>query len=325
MSKNITISSFKNIPKGFLVAAALFLLTECFTYLNRAELVKNYWNKFLINEHLLLESPGDYDYLIMGDSIQKTGIRPMELDEKALSLGLPGGKPMSLYLMLKRYLKNHRPPKAVFLYIDPEEPRDSLYVILRYFVSVPEFISIWKDLTLREREVFLMRYLPTLDLRKVGLTKRDEYAGSNESFTNQMKNGRGYMPAARSGLAISEDYFRKDRTRYQSRVSISKKDMEYLDKFMKIASSKKIKVVFLGFLLPKELYGILEITGFNKNYREFYANLGFMYPEAYLVKDPIYSMDNKYFGDISHLNKEGSGLFTGYFKNEILRPVKERL
>lgn len=319
MSKNITISSFKNIPKGLLVAAVLFLLTEGLIYSNRAELVKNYWNKFLINEHILLESPGDYDYLIMGDSIQKTGILPLELGEKVLNLGLPGGKPMSLYLMLKRYLKNHRPPKAIFLYVDPEEPRDSLYVILRYFVSVPEFISTWKDLTPHEREVFLMRYLPTLDLRKVGLTEGDEYIGSNSAFTNQMKRDRGYMPAARSGLSLSEDYFRKDRTRYQSRVSMTKKDMEYLDKFMKLASSENIKVVFLGFLVPKELYNILEITSFNKKYRNFYANLGSMYPHAYLVKDPIYYMDNKYFGDMSHLNQAGSEIYSKYFNDEILK------
>ena len=322
MSKNITISSFKNIPKGLLIAAALFLLTECFVYLNRSELTKDYWNKFLINEHVLLEAPGDYDYLIMGDSIQKTGIQPLLVDEKCLSLGLPGGKPMSLYLMLERYLKGHKAPKAIFLYVDPEDQHDSPYVILRYFVNIPEFVSVWKDLTPKERQVFITRYLATLDLRKVKLTRRDDYIGSNENFIKDMKANHGYMPLPHSGVAISEDYFRKDRTRYQAGVSISRTDLKYLDKFMKLASSKNIKVVFLGFLVPEGLYDILEATGFNKNYRAFYASLGFLYTEAYSVKDPIYSMDNKYFGDMSHLNNEGSELFSGYFKDEIFtRPL----
>ena len=325
MSKNITISSFKNIPKGLFIAVALFLLTECFVYSNRAELTKDYWNKFLLNEHTLLDSPGDYDYLIMGDSIQKTGIQPLLVDEKMLNLGLPGGKPMSLYIMLKRYLENHRPPKVIFLYIDPEDSRDSLNVILRYFVKIPEFISIWKDLTPKERQIFMTRYLATLDLRKVNLTQRDDYPYDNETFVKGMKKNHGYLPSPQSGISISEDYFVNNRARCRSGISLSRNDMKYLGKFMKLAASKNTKIVFLGFLLPRELYDILEKTGFNKEYRAFYEKLQKIYPEWSYVKEPIYYMDNKYFGDKSHLNREGSEIYTDYFKNEIFRPVKERL
>ncbi|MFA6143005.1 MAG: DUF1574 family protein [Candidatus Omnitrophota bacterium] len=322
MFKNITTSSFKGLPVGLLAAAVLILLTESFIYSNRAELTKDYWNKFLINEHVLLDSPGDYDYLIMGDSIQKTGIRPLLVDEKCLNLGLPGGKPMSLYLMLNRYLKNHKAPKVIFLYVDPEDQHDSLNVILRYFVNLPEFISIWKDLTPSERQIFITRYLASLDLRKVNLTKRVEYTGSNKTFVEEMKANRGYMPLPNPGSAIGENYFVKDRSRYQSHLSLSKKDMKYLGKFMKLAASKNIKIVFLGFLLPRELYDIFEKTGFNQEYRAFYEGLKNRYPEWNYVKDPIYVLDNQYFGDRSHLNNAGSELYSGYFKDEIFtRPL----
>lgn len=325
MSKTITTSSFKSLPIGLLAAAILILLTESFIYSNRAELTKDYWNKFLINEHVLLEAPGDNDYLIMGDSIQKTGIRPLLVDDKILSLGLPGGKPMSLYLMLERYLKGHKAPKAIFLYVDPEDQHDSPYVILRYFINIPEFISLWKDLTPEERQVFITRYLAVLDLRKVKLTKRDDYIGSNEIFIKEMKANRGYMPLPRYSFALSEDYFVRDRSRYQARISISGTDMKYLDKFMKLASSKNIKVVFLGFLLPKELYDIFEKIGFNKDYRAFYESLKARYPQEYFVKDPIYYLDNKYFGDMSHLNEAGNELFSRYFKDEIFTPIAASL
>jgi hypothetical protein len=323
--KNFIISSFKKLPAGLVIASILILLTECFIYSNRAELTKDFWNKFLINEHTLLDLPDEYDYLIMGDSIQKTGIQPKLVDDKLLNLGLPGGKPMSLYLMLKRYLKHHTPPKAIFLYVDPEYAHDSMLVILRYFVDIPEFISLWRDLTPEEKQVFITRYVATLDLRKVNLSKRNEYKGSNETFLKEMKGNRGYMPSPGSSRSLEEGYFLKDRRRYQSRISISGRDMKYLDKFMELAASKDIKVVFLGFPVPKELYGIFDKLGFNKDYLAFYDKLKARYPAAYFVKEPIYAMDNGYFGDMAHLNDSGSELYSRYFKDEIFAPLSARI
>ncbi|MGB2706006.1 MAG: hypothetical protein WBC74_04045 [Candidatus Omnitrophota bacterium] len=320
MRKNITTSSFKRIPAAFLIAATLFLLTEWFIYANRAELIEDYWNKFLINERALLDLPENYKYLIVGDSIQKTGINPTAVNKEILNLGLPGGKPMSLYLLLKRYLKRHNPPEAVFLYIDPEDPHDSLFTILRYFVSIPEFISIWNDLTWKERRVFITRYWASLDLRKVGLTVRDKYPYSNKVFVEKMIKNHGFMPAPSAGNAISGDYFATHTGRIQDGISISARDTEYLDKLMKLASSKNIKVIFLGFLLPEELYGIFEKNNFDNDYRKFFRRLKIRYPRSLFVRKPILYLKNSYFGDPSHVNKEGSEIYTEYFKKMAFAP-----
>lgn len=317
MSGNITTSNFKKIPIALLIALILVIASEALIYSNRAELITDFWNKFLINEQNLIGGQKNFDYLIVGDSIQKTGIDPKLVSDKLLNLGLPGGKPMSLYLLLERYLKNHEPPKVIFLYVDPEDPHDSLYVILRYFVAIPEFFSVWKDLSWRERLVFLMRYWASLDLRKVGLTIRDKYPYSNKIFLNELLKNRGFMPSPRSHMAITENHFRVTRERVNDAVSISDKDMEYLDKFMKLAASKNIKIVFLGFLMPKELLAIMELTGFNAKYKEFFESLKARYPEADFVSEPILYLDNGYFGDPSHLNSKGAMLFTDYFKKEV--------
>lgn len=304
-----------------IVLAVMVTGVEWYTYAHRPEMIRDYWNKFLINEHELVGRPGDFDYLILGDSIQKTGIDPRRIDASLLNLGLPGGKPMGLYLLLKRYLASHKPPKTVFIYVDPEDAHDSLFVILRFFVSIPEAMSIWGDLTPEERKIFLMRYWATLDLRKVGLTEREEYPNSNDLFVKELLDHNGYMPIPNPLTELGPDHFRKNRSRIQSKVSFDAADMKYLDKIMELAKSKGIKVVFLGFLQPKELYAIHERTGFNADYRSFYDRLKTRYPDAGFVEKPVMHMDNSYFGDSSHLNAKGSELWGGYFREAIFRPA----
>ncbi len=322
VSKNTTIFSSNKLPAACVAALLLLILTEALIYVNRPLFIKDYWNKFLINEHSLIDQKRDYDYLIIGDSIQKTGIDPLKVDNDLLSLGLPGGKPMSQYLLLDRYLKTHKPPKAIFLYIDPEAPMDSLFVILRYFVSIPEAITIWRDLKWSEKQIYLMKFWASLDLRKTGLIKRAEYSGTNTKFLDTMIANRGYMPIPDADKSIGDDYFKNHKDRYQRAISFSKNDLKYLDKLTALAESKKIRVVFIGFVLPKELHDILEISGFNKSYWAFFKYLQVRYKKAYFVKQNIMFLDNKYFGDQAHVNNEGSEIYTEYFKNKIFMPMK---
>jgi len=316
------ISSFKKAPKGFLVVLALFLATEITLYVNRPYLVKDFWNKFLINEHELIDMRIDYDYLIMGDSLQKTGINPSVISEKVLNLGLTEAKPIKQYILLKRYLEKHKPPKAIFLHVDPEEPKDTLLVILSYFASVPEFLHLFKDLTWRERGYFFLRYWVSLDTRHVSLTRRSRYAYGNDVFVRQMKKNQGYMPSPSAGESIDNDYFARTRQRYRTDISVTKRDMRYLDKLVELASSSDIDIVFIGIVLPEELYDILLVSGFNERYLSFVKDLKRRYPDTYFTKNPILFLENKYFGDMSHVNNKGCGLYTTHFKNQILIPME---
>ena len=324
MRKDIIIFNFKNIPAGFVVLLLFFIATEWFVYSNRAEFIEDYWNKFLINEHVLFELPKDYDFLIMGDSIQKTCINPTKISDDLLNLGLPGGKPVSLFLMLERYLKKHKPPKAIFLYVDPEEVSDPFLIILRYFVTIPEFISIWKDLSGKERGAFIERYWASLDLRNAESIKREKYRYANTVFLDNLKKNHGYVPSPNADESLADDFFSKHKVRRQSRVSFTANDVKYLNKFMKLAASKNIDVIFLGFFLPKEMHEILQASGFNDDYMHFYQSLKIRYPKAYFVKDPILFLENKYFGDRQHVNTAGSEMYMEYFKNQIFVPYIEK-
>ncbi len=314
MPDNITTSNFKKPPKGFVLVLILILLTEGVLYAARAGLITDYWNKFLINEYSLLEQKKSYDYLILGNSIQKTGIDASEIAGDVLNLGLPGAKPMGHYLMLKRYLKKHAAPKVIFWYPDPEDPRDSFFVILRYFVNPAEFFEIFGDLTWEERKVFLGRYFASLDHRKVGLTVRDKYEGSNEDFIRAMKRNQGYMPLPQAAQSIPEDYFLKNRERVQQKVSLDTRDLSYIKKLTALAKKHNIRLVVIGMVLPRQLHSLLEDNGFLGDYRGFLNQLKEEHPEIGLDPNPAMFLDTHYFGDPSHVNAEGSRLYTEYFK-----------
>lgn len=325
MPRNTTISSFKrNIPAAFLAALLIFIGIEAYLYTIRPRLIRDFWNKFLINEHRLTELDRDFDFLIMGDSVQKTGIQPLKVAPDILNLGLPGAKPLGQYLLLKRYLRNHAPPEAIFLYLDPENPRDALYVILRFFVSPGEFMEVHDDLSPEEKRVFLMRYFASLDLRRTEAAGRDRYEGTNEQFVKTMIDNRGFMPSPRGDLILPENYFVNHRARVADNIHITDRDMKYLDKFMALAKDNDIQVMFIRFPEPAGLFLELERTGFNRRYLAFLEILRKRYPEAFFSKKPILVMDNHLFGDMSHVNRKGSLVYTRDFKLRTYEPFLRR-
>lgn len=320
MSKNTIISSFKKIPKGIILFAALFLATEFFLNIIRPQITTIFWNKFVSCEHTLMGMPRDFDYLLMGNSIQKTGIDPTQVSDDLLSLGLPGAKPLGYYLLLSRYLERHNPPREIFLSLDPEDVRATMIVILKYFVTWPEYRHLWNDLTWEERVHFPLKYWASLDERMMTVSLKSAYIMPNKMFKEALRRNHGYIPLPSDNLSIDEDYFAQTGNRPEKTISMDDRDRLYLDKFISLARSHNIKIILMGSVVPKELYEIQEKTGFNRQWREFLDFIKVRYPDTIIVKDPILVLDNKYFADMSHVNREGRAIYTSYFKNQVFIP-----
>ncbi len=305
--------------------AILFMATEMFLNLIRPSLVSRFWNKFIVNEHTLVDMPRDFDYLLMGDSIQKTGIEVTLVGDDILNLGLPGSKPASLYILFKRYIEKHNPPKAVFLFLDPQEPHESMKLTLKYFVKWPEFISLWKYLTWDERAHFMLRYWVSLDERLVTDPLGQFYLKPNRVFQEELRQNHGYMPLPNQDLTIKDDYFVTSGMRPEKSVSTTKRDFIYIDKFITLARAHHVKIILLGNILPKELYDIAEKTGYNLQWLAFLDILKGRYPDVERVKEPILFLEKKYFADMSHVNKNGRVIYTAYFKNQVYIPFTRLL
>ena len=86
-----------------------------------------------------------------------------------------------------------------------------------------------------------------------------------------------------------------------------------------------VKIILLGNILPKELHDIAEKTGYNLQWVAFLDVLVKRYPDIELVQEPILFLENKYFADMSHVNREGRAIYTTYFKNRVFIPFTESL
>jgi len=321
---NITTSVFKKIPAGLLVAALLVVSMESYFYANRRHFVKDYWNKFIINEQALVDAPRDYPYVILGNSTQKTGIRASETGPELLCLGLPGGKPMAHYLLLCRYLQKHPAPKTLFLFVDPGNETDSLLVILRYFVNVKEFAMLWPDLSWEERRVFLGKYFSTIDLRKVSLTRRAEYPGTNANFVESLLKNHGWMPAPPFPEKITPDYFATHPRWVPDKMHFSDRDEKYLRKIMGLAKDRGIEVILLPALVPEELARLPQGAAFLAQYDFLRKKIVSDFPGIPPPGEPSYILPNSYFADPQHVGAEGSKLFTADFARGFLDPAVRR-
>lgn len=283
-------------------------------YAHRPELIRDYWNKFLINEHWMLTLPSKPS-VILGNSVQKTAIDPRLIDTGLLVLGVPGAKPMGQELLLRRYLRTHDAPQTLFLYVDPEDTRDSLETILRYFVSFPEFVGLWRDLSWRERAAFLGRYFATLDLRSLSLTKREVYNGFNDEFIGEMLEGSGYLVSPNAARELSEDWLSDTHRQISTRVSFTARDSKYLYRILDLARERDIRVVLLSMVVPKELAVRFRENGFLADYKQFRTTVRLDYPEVVWEEPAITGLDRKLFGDHSHLNARGSRLQSSRFRH----------
>ena len=321
MRKDFITSSFRKLPRAALAAFIMIAVTELFLQAARPENVRVFWNKFLVNEKYLLNGHESYDYLILGDSIQKTGIDPRLVGDDLLNLGLPGAKPMGLYLELKRYLKQHNPPKAIFLFVDPDDVRDAMDLILKYFVTVPEFAGLWPDLSRQEKFSFFMRYWVSLDERFLSAgERRDLYTEPNSVFVKTMIANRGFMPNSRYDTVLSPADF-KDYGPVLSGISFGQRDMRYFDRIMRLAKKEGIKIELLGIVTPESLYDMLEKSGYNNEYLALLEIFRRVYPELVIPDRPIMYLEDKYFGDSSHMNKYGVEVYSAYFKDYVYGPV----
>lgn len=311
-------------PVTFLAAVLLIGISEAGAYRTRAEWIRDYWNRFVLSEPWLLEIPGDFKYLLLGNSIQKTGLLPTEIHESFLSLGLPGAKPISHYFLLQRYLDRHAPPQVLFLYLDPFEEQLNFNLVLRYFFNSQEYREALPDLNREEREAYLSQFIAAIDRRQEWQLKfRPKAGGSFEDFTRKLTANRGYMPAVGDADRMTaEDFDKTDASvRAHIRFSFKDRDWKYLDKILSLCREKDIRVRIgeVAFPLTAREWAIQ--SGFMKEYQAFLAEIRGKYPWVEVTQTPLMAVPEEQFGDVEHLNREGAERYTRFFKEEIFEPL----
>ncbi|MCG3176812.1 MAG: hypothetical protein MOGMAGMI_01776 [Candidatus Omnitrophica bacterium] len=317
MLNRIFTSSSKPLraPAAWALAALTILGVEAWVYAHRADMISDYWNKFLINERWAVELPWT-PRVVMGNSMQKTGLDPRRISDDLTLLGVPGAKPTGIEMLLERYLDTHRRgPETLYLYIDPEDTLEQTSVILRYFASVSDALRIWGELTPYERWAFIGRYFATLDLRIMSRDagSRPKFIGHNDYFIAFMKDGRGYMPAPHAGRSIDPDYFVRDPWRVTVGYSFPEREWKALGRVLGRCRERGIRVVLLSTIVPRTVAKAWRENGFVQKYDDLRTRIRQVYPEVAWEGPAVVAYPDGLFGDYGHLNTRGVRFYSSRF------------
>lgn len=300
-------------PTAFIAAALLVLCTEIWVYAHRADLMDDYWNKFLINEKWAIAQPPT-PYVVMGNSMQKTGLDPRLISDELTLLGVPGAKPLGLEMLLRRYLEHHPAPATIYLYIDPEDTLEQTSVILRYFATVQDALRVWGELSPSERRAFIGRYFATMDMRILSRDRsRPRFIGHNDYFIGFMLDGRGYMPAPDAERTLRPDYFRRHPWRVQVGYSFPDRERRALDRVLKLARERGIRVVLLSSIIPRTVAEAWKNNGFIDRYKRLREDLSVQYPDLRWEGPAVVAYPDGLFGDYGHLNRSGVRFYSSRF------------
>ena len=101
--------------------------------------------------------------------------------------------------------------------------------------------------------------------------------------------------------------------------NINKTISRYLERLFKLANDNNIKIIYLN--TPFNQASKLNLNNdFFLNYEKQFQKYKMEFPDV-IFYSQIFSYENKYFGDPSHLNKNGSKKFSNYVK-EIIKNYK---
>ena len=340
MGKNLSIFNFKKIPRAFLLSAVIAFILELIVFSN-GYLCADKSTLCIVHKAKMLKARKS-DIIILGQS------RSLAINGKKLEDSLGGrysiynyanptlGTNLQYYLILKEYLQYHEKPKAILLTVPIEHiglyekhgifralgrgiEHQFLKRFCRYFnplfmmLNVP-FEEKWRSLRQYAElvmpssnyRIFIKDRVTNKDLRKV--------IDRNILILESMDASNGQMLFYEDKIVSDKELSEKLPTGKKT-GSIEDKNIE---KFLQLANKEKIPVLF--FLMPicKLRYEVMEnLDWFN----DIYAILN-RYEKKYEYFNfwqANIKYEKKYFGDWSHLNKNGADKFNNELGTFLLR------
>lgn len=308
-----------------ILVALPFIAVIAFTFVFSMAYMDNEYPKRAYTRDVIC---GDisYDTVILGDSRAVADILPAELNG-AVSLANGGATAIENYYYLKDYIKNHGAPKKCIIAFAPfhYDNIDNFWNRTVYF----------NDLTVWE-----MREVRKL-AKNIGGTSVVSTGGDTaDIISNRSRLPHVYMPALinshfigrysdnkRLYSQIEEDlghqlYGTEDGSsdlNYEvnytsvSETSDAKLIGEYLLKLMDLCDEYEIETYVISLPMNESSYRKLN-ESYVLSLSMFLRSLGDLYPSAIVETEQI-MYEDALFGDSSHLNEKGAGIFTEELKS----------
>ncbi|MCR4806293.1 MAG: hypothetical protein K5857_01320 [Lachnospiraceae bacterium] len=320
-----------------ILAALPFALLIGYTWLNPMGYMDNEypsWHYVKMVEEGEIKA-GDFDRtcLVLGDSRAMADIVVKDMGSSYVNLGMGGATPVEMYFTLKHYIENNGVPSEVMIMFAPfhYSYMDNYKTRTVYFnhLDLIDTFSVFREAKMgsyeAEREPvdeadisYILSsklrlpnvYMPAL-INSKGMGRKAE----NEALFKEQIDNRGHGLYGKedgcSDLNYEANYTEMKRGREHKVITY------YFARLLKLCTDNDIKTVVLQAPMNEASYRALhesyvnEYSSYMRQFERDNKNVTFE------LEIPCY--DNKYFGDSSHLNEKGAGVYTQYILDTYIK------
>lgn len=258
----------------------------------------------------------DIDILILGDSRTMAGVIPKKLKGNTLSLTLGGGTPVESYLILEEVMNKKIRVKNLIIAISPYHymVQDSFYTRSVYFDLFDK--KSLKKVIENDKKYKKQGYIE--ELSKFEYLKKPFLYG--KQLFNYRKN-KNIKILEEIKLEKGHGFFGLAEESNEETFESGYKDFEvlpvhnfYMNELIKLAEKNNVNLIVEQMPLNEATF-----KNINKNFIINYNKYMEYLKEKNNLKSVnlnIWYMENKYFGDASHVNSNGANVVTANLKNK---------
>jgi hypothetical protein len=318
MYKKVIIKLFKKAIFLILPTYLLWFLYIQYMpmYYNSANNTRWYFiKKSLEKEYKIPKS----DYIFLGESRVNAGFDFTKIPN-SYSFASGGATSIEMYYVLNKYLKNHSKPKKVFISISPRFLSEVFafypYFIRNKLISFSEMQEICSNLQKGDNTLgkapmrkYILHKLGYLVYYQNDIKENNVFGANykNKEMINEMikMHGGRFHPNLKISSSELNEETKCKRFKPSKIISI------YLDKIFQLCKQEKIDVEFYFMPMNESSYKELNPM-FIKEYKSYIKEYQKKYPK-FNISDSMFFYKDIFFGDASHLNKNGKKVFTSNF------------
>ncbi|MDD2898188.1 MAG: hypothetical protein PHI31_05690 [Desulfuromonadaceae bacterium] len=280
----------------------------------------------------------DGDVVIIGSS-RAMALNPEFIQSRfgtsAINFSVGGATTPSTYFFIKRILANNPGIKKVYLEFAPinMSSKDTGLSaslgenFIRYVATKEEVEELELDLPGAlelYRSIHMFPFSKYINMKDLSLLEsiviRWRTGKSNEAERRQIIDRKGFLlyPSLNSDNESQNSLFDKRANEYYAKIDKLTEKLPsvtavYLRKMLTLLNSRKVEYVIFFSPVPHvgSLYKHLAFGETFELFKQYSSH----------INDRILIYDNKYFSEPSHVNKNGSDLFTGFFYECIVNNV----
>jgi hypothetical protein len=294
----------KNIIKFFLIFFSCIIVVFALS-------------NYLINKNAKFKLNKNIDSIILGNSQPECAFNDSLIDNFK-NLSKSAETYFYLYPKLKNILKQNQQVKFVFIEFNPTNilEREDQKIWKEKFInySLPTYNTF---LNFKQHKLLILKN-PTGYLQTNLLSKRNNIKRiylNNYNFINDI-GGYRYLKGNKINKDPNSIDINKNKQYLLENINLSKYDLSYLDKIIKLCEENKLTIYLIRSPYHKRFAVNLYESVFQQVKQERYHDIPFLDFKDFQLEDDD-------FRDLQHLNYKGARKFSLWFQNKISDSLKK--